>query len=55
MSLIIIFNLRFYFLVILPHIAGRNTIEAAMEKAQLTINNIFAVFNNQPMPCQVKL
>ncbi|CAI6350270.1 unnamed protein product [Macrosiphum euphorbiae] len=41
--------------VILPHIAGRNTIEAAMEKAQLTIDNIFAVFNNQPMPGQVKL
>lgn len=41
--------------VILPHIAGRNTIEAAMEKAQLAIDNIFAVFNNQPMPCQVKL
>ncbi|KAL5242527.1 hypothetical protein ACI65C_009937 [Semiaphis heraclei] len=41
--------------VILPHIAGRNTIEAAMEKAQLTIDNIFAVFKNQPMPCEVKL
>jgi len=48
-------NCVFIFLVILPHIAGRNTIEAAMEKAQLTIDNIFAVFNNQPMPCQVKL
>jgi len=55
LCVIIISNLCFYFLVILPHIAGRNTIEAAMEKAQLAIDNIFAVFNNQPMPCQVKL
>ncbi|XP_050055556.1 glyoxylate reductase/hydroxypyruvate reductase-like isoform X1 [Aphis gossypii] len=41
--------------VLLPHIAGGNTIEAPMEKSQLAIDNIFAVFNNQPIPCEVKL
>jgi len=39
----------------LPHIGGRNTIEAAMEKAQLAADNILAVINNQPMPCEVIL
>lgn len=41
--------------VLLPHIAGENTIEATMERAQLAIDNIFAVFNKQPIPCEVKL
>lgn len=45
----------FVVLVLLPHIAGRNTIEASMEKAQLAADNILAVLNNQPVPCEVKL
>jgi lactate dehydrogenase-like 2-hydroxyacid dehydrogenase len=43
------------FLVLLPHIAGRNTVEASVEKAQLAADNILAVANNQPVPCQVEL
>lgn len=50
------YELLFIFvLVLLPHIAGRNTIEASMEKAQLAADNILAVLNNQPVPCEVKL
>uniref|UniRef100_A0A2S2QHN4 Glyoxylate reductase/hydroxypyruvate reductase n=1 Tax=Sipha flava TaxID=143950 RepID=A0A2S2QHN4_9HEMI len=41
--------------VLLPHIAGRNTVEASVEKAQLAADNILAVANNQPVPCQVEL
>ncbi|VVC44375.1 D-isomer specific 2-hydroxyacid dehydrogenase, catalytic domain,D-isomer specific 2-hydroxyacid [Cinara cedri] len=41
--------------VLLPHIAGRNTFEASMRKAQLAADNILAVLNNQPVPCEVKL
>lgn len=42
-------------LVLLPHIAGRNTVEAFLEKTQVAANNILAVLNNEPMPCKVNL
>lgn len=42
-------------LVLLPHIGGRNTVEALLEKTQVAANNILAVLNDKPMPYQVNL
>lgn len=42
-------------LVLLPHIAGRNSLGSDIEKSKLAVDNLLAVYNNQPMPCEVKL